>query len=199
MTLRPTTRDRSRSHRGARRARAWCASCRRHPPRARPTSKEVFPTPGTIVSDSCLRSKQPNCSRSVGSSRSAGPFRDAETCRPGAGAQQTATRSVDNTRVRNTSVPVSSRTARKAKGTPAKARTDPAARDSGSRARTFGETLRKTRRKTGVSQDDLAHISGVDRSAISNYERGQREPNLRTIVRLARALEVHPTTLLRDL
>jgi transcriptional regulator with XRE-family HTH domain len=39
----------------------------------------------------------------------------------------------------------------------------------------------------------------VDRSAISNYERGTREPNLRTIVRLARALDVTPASLLRDL
>jgi transcriptional regulator with XRE-family HTH domain len=39
----------------------------------------------------------------------------------------------------------------------------------------------------------------VDRSAISNYERGMREPNLRTIVKLARALDVAPSSLLRDL
>jgi predicted transcriptional regulator len=84
---------------------------------------------------------------------------------------------VDNTRVRNTSVSDA----------------------SSSRARTFGETLRRTRRGQKVSQDDLAQRSGVDRSAISNYERGRREPNLRTIVKLARALGVHPMTLLRDL
>jgi transcriptional regulator with XRE-family HTH domain len=50
-----------------------------------------------------------------------------------------------------------------------------------------------------MSQDDLAERSSVDRSAISNYERGLREPNLRTIVRLARALGVEPAFLLRDL
>lgn len=70
---------------------------------------------------------------------------------------------------------------------------------SSSRARTFGETLRKTRRAEKVSQDDLARRSGVDRSAISNYERGMREPNLRTIVKLARALDISPSSLLRDL
>lgn len=84
---------------------------------------------------------------------------------------------VDNTRVRNTSV----------------------SENSSSRARTFGHTLRETRRQTGVSQDDLARLSGVDRSAISNYERGRREPNLRTIVKLARAMNVSPSSLLRDL
>jgi DNA-binding XRE family transcriptional regulator len=86
-------------------------------------------------------------------------------------------RSVDNTRVRNTSV----------------------SKGSSSRGRTFGHSLRETRRKGAVSQDDLARLSGVDRSAISNYERGRREPNLRTIVKLARALKVPPATLLRDL
>jgi transcriptional regulator with XRE-family HTH domain len=70
---------------------------------------------------------------------------------------------------------------------------------SSSRARTFGQTLRDTRRQARVSQDDLAQRSGVDRSAISNYERGRREPNLRTIVKLARALDVEPASLLRDL
>lgn len=84
---------------------------------------------------------------------------------------------VDNTRVRNVGV----------------------SEGSWSRARTFGDTLRKTRRADGVSQDDLARRSGVDRSAISNYERGMREPNLRTIVKLANALSVHPSALLRDL
>jgi transcriptional regulator with XRE-family HTH domain len=59
--------------------------------------------------------------------------------------------------------------------------------------------LRDARRKACASQDDLAERSGVDRSAISNYERGRREPNLRTIVKLARALEVEPASLLRDL
>jgi transcriptional regulator with XRE-family HTH domain len=70
---------------------------------------------------------------------------------------------------------------------------------SSSRARTFGQTLREIRRACRVSQDDLARHSGVDRSAISNYERGRREPNLRTIVKLARALDVAPASLLRDL
>lgn len=70
---------------------------------------------------------------------------------------------------------------------------------SSSRARTFGQTLRNARRQAQVSQDDLAQRSGVDRSAISNYERGRREPNLRTIVKLARALDIEPASLLRDL
>lgn len=67
------------------------------------------------------------------------------------------------------------------------------------RTYTFGQNLRMARRGAGISQDDLAKESGVDRTAISTYERGRREPNLRTIVRLARALGVEPAELLQHL
>jgi transcriptional regulator with XRE-family HTH domain len=67
------------------------------------------------------------------------------------------------------------------------------------RAVAFGQNLRESRRDGKVSQEDLARRSGVDRTAISTYERGRREPNLRTIVKLARALGVAPADLLRGL
>lgn len=63
----------------------------------------------------------------------------------------------------------------------------------------FGQNLRAARRAAKVSQEDLSRDSGVDRTAISTYERGRREPNLRTIVKLARALNVEPAELLRGL
>ncbi len=67
------------------------------------------------------------------------------------------------------------------------------------RAVAFGQNLREARRRAKVSQEDLSHQSGVDRTAISTYERGRREPNLRTIVKLARALGVAPADLLQGL
>jgi transcriptional regulator with XRE-family HTH domain len=67
------------------------------------------------------------------------------------------------------------------------------------REATFGQNLRAARRGAGISQDDLARESGVDRTAISTYERGRREPNLRTIVRLADALGIAPAELVRHL
>lgn len=67
------------------------------------------------------------------------------------------------------------------------------------RAVAFGQNLREARRAAKVSQEDLSRDSGVDRTAISTYERGRREPNLRTIVKLARALKVEPAELLRGL
>lgn len=60
----------------------------------------------------------------------------------------------------------------------------------------FGANLRAVRKSAGLSQETLAHEAEVDRAAISVYERGGREPNLRTILKLARALRLSPVALL---
>ncbi len=60
----------------------------------------------------------------------------------------------------------------------------------------FGANLRAARNGAGLSQEALAYEAEVDRAAISVYERGGREPNLRTILKLARALELSPVALL---
>jgi transcriptional regulator with XRE-family HTH domain len=65
--------------------------------------------------------------------------------------------------------------------------------DSGSR---FGVHLRAARKGAGLSQEALAYDAEVDRAAISVYERGGREPNLRTVLKLARALQLSPVALL---
>jgi transcriptional regulator with XRE-family HTH domain len=61
----------------------------------------------------------------------------------------------------------------------------------------FGENLRSARRQAGLSQEALAYEARVDRAAISVFERGHREPNLRTVLKLARALQLTPAELLR--
>ena len=61
----------------------------------------------------------------------------------------------------------------------------------------FGLNLRWARERMGISQEALANEASVDRAAISVFERGRRDPNLRTVLRLARALEVPPGMLLR--
>jgi transcriptional regulator with XRE-family HTH domain len=60
----------------------------------------------------------------------------------------------------------------------------------------FGVNLRAARRGAGLSQETLAYDAQVDRAAISVYERGGREPNLRTVLKLARALHLSPVALL---
>lgn len=61
----------------------------------------------------------------------------------------------------------------------------------------FGMNLRWARQRSGLSQEALANEAAVDRAAVSVFERGRRNPNLRTVLRLARALEVPPGMLLR--
>jgi len=61
----------------------------------------------------------------------------------------------------------------------------------------FGTNLRWARKRARLSQETLASEARVDRAAISIYERGHRAPNLRTILKLARALKLRPSFLLR--
>jgi len=63
----------------------------------------------------------------------------------------------------------------------------------------FGERLRALRDREGVSQDGLAHKTDVHPTAIGRLERGDREPRLTTILRLARGLDVRPGELVDDL
>lgn len=60
----------------------------------------------------------------------------------------------------------------------------------------LGANLRAARKQAGLSQEALAYEAEVDRAAISVYERGGRGPNLRTVLKLARALGLRPTALL---
>ncbi|HEY8304907.1 MAG TPA: helix-turn-helix transcriptional regulator [Solirubrobacteraceae bacterium] len=63
----------------------------------------------------------------------------------------------------------------------------------------FGANLRWARLRAEMSQERLALDAKVDRAAISVYENGGREPNLRTVLKLARRLEVRPGLLLRGI
>ncbi len=60
----------------------------------------------------------------------------------------------------------------------------------------FGANLKWARARAGISQERLALEAKVDRAAISVYENGGREPNLRTVLKLALELEVRPALLL---
>ncbi|MGA9875452.1 MAG: helix-turn-helix transcriptional regulator [Solirubrobacteraceae bacterium] len=60
----------------------------------------------------------------------------------------------------------------------------------------FGVNLRWARTRAGISQERLALDAKVDRAAISVYENGRREPNLRTVLKLALELEIRPSLLL---
>jgi transcriptional regulator with XRE-family HTH domain len=50
----------------------------------------------------------------------------------------------------------------------------------------------------GITQERLALDAGVDRSFVSQIERGVRQPSLTTIWKLATALDVAPSLLLQQ-
>jgi len=60
----------------------------------------------------------------------------------------------------------------------------------------FGRRLAELRKAQGMSQEQLALVSGIARSYVSGVERGQRNISLLNILRLAQALNVSPSMLL---
>jgi transcriptional regulator with XRE-family HTH domain len=54
----------------------------------------------------------------------------------------------------------------------------------------FGENLRWHREQAGLSQEELADLIGIHRTAVSAYERGRQEPRLELLVKAADSLEV---------
>ena len=60
----------------------------------------------------------------------------------------------------------------------------------------FGQTVRRLRTRLGLSQEELAARASIHRTYIGGIERGERNPTLLMINRLAEALAVPPAKLL---
>ena len=60
----------------------------------------------------------------------------------------------------------------------------------------FGRTVRERRKELKMSQEDLAHVAGINRSHIGQIERGLKSASLTTIGRIAKALNCSPALLL---
>lgn len=54
----------------------------------------------------------------------------------------------------------------------------------------LGKKLREYRNEAELSQEKLGFMTGLDRTYISGIERGVRNPSLRNIEKLAKALKV---------
>lgn len=63
----------------------------------------------------------------------------------------------------------------------------------------FGKRLREVRDSQGLTQESLGDAAHIHSTAIGRLERGEREPRLTTILRLAAGLEVDPGQLLNEL
>lgn len=62
----------------------------------------------------------------------------------------------------------------------------------------FGAALKETRKREGLSQEQLSFESGLDRSFISLLECGRKQPSLLTLFQLAKALKTTPSYLLSE-
>ena len=56
--------------------------------------------------------------------------------------------------------------------------------------------IRDLRTKHGLTQEELAHRSELDYSYLNQIENGRRNPSLRAIARIAKALGVRPNDLI---
>jgi len=63
----------------------------------------------------------------------------------------------------------------------------------------FGLVLKELRVKKGYSQESLAIECDLDRTYISLLERGLRQPTISTLFTIASALEVTPSSIVKEL
>lgn len=60
----------------------------------------------------------------------------------------------------------------------------------------FSEELRRRRKAAGLTQEALANRADMDPAEIRRLESGKRDPGVRVLARLAKALETTPAELL---
>lgn len=63
----------------------------------------------------------------------------------------------------------------------------------------FAKNLRAARERAGLSQEQLGARCDLHPTEISRLERSRRDPRLKTIVRLARGLDIGADRLLRGI
>lgn len=63
----------------------------------------------------------------------------------------------------------------------------------------FGKRLASLRKANGLTQEQLAYSSGIDRSYVGKIERGQVNLTLQKLYLLAKCLQCSPCELLPDI
>ncbi len=56
----------------------------------------------------------------------------------------------------------------------------------------LGVAMRERRKELGLSQESLANEADLDRTYVGGLERGERNPTLKVLWKLARALRISP-------
>lgn len=62
-----------------------------------------------------------------------------------------------------------------------------------------GQTIRNLRKQKGLSQDVLSGLAGIARTHLSMIENGSKRANFETIWRIALALDMRPSELVRKI
>jgi transcriptional regulator with XRE-family HTH domain len=62
----------------------------------------------------------------------------------------------------------------------------------------LGANIRRLRKAKGLTQEQLAHEAGMAMRYVAGVERGEENPSLRFLVKIAEALGVEPGALLRS-
>lgn len=62
----------------------------------------------------------------------------------------------------------------------------------------FGIIMKQHRKELKLSQEEIADLSGLDRTFISLLERAQRQPSLNTIISIARSLQIEAHVLVKE-
>lgn len=60
----------------------------------------------------------------------------------------------------------------------------------------FGDKMQRVRKSKGISQEQLAAQLSMHRTYIGMVERGERNPTIRTLYKIAKALKVKSSDLL---
>ncbi len=60
----------------------------------------------------------------------------------------------------------------------------------------LGKKIRQLRTEAGLSQEKLGEMTGLDRTYISGIERGVRNPSIKNIEKLGKALKVKASGLI---
>ncbi len=61
----------------------------------------------------------------------------------------------------------------------------------------FGQAIREIRAERNLSQEDAALASDIDRAYYGHIERATKSPTLKTVWKIAEALEAQPSELMR--
>jgi len=63
----------------------------------------------------------------------------------------------------------------------------------------FGQRVRELRKSLDMTQEDLAFKVGVDRSYMGFVERGEKNPTLKNLINISKALKVSLSELFRSI